>query len=113
MAIPPSTEFDARARKHLGLTALTVSGLLLWLFDLCAVYAISTHECDAPRYSWGLTIAATAITAGALAYTASLRKRAWDRQQSFQLQIALMMNALALLLLLGFAAPLAVLRPCE
>jgi uncharacterized membrane protein YidH (DUF202 family) len=113
MAIPPSTELDARARTHVGLTALTVSGLLLWLLDLSAVYAISTHECEAPRFSWGITIGSTVLTAAALAYTAALRKRAWDRQQSFLLQMALMLNAMALLLLLGFAAPLAVLRPCE
>jgi hypothetical protein len=113
MALPPTTELDTRAKHQLGLMALLSFGPLAWFLDLLAVYAVSSHECDVPTFTIALTIAGVLLTALALALSVALQRRPHDRQRAFLIELALMLNALALLLTLGFIAPVALLRPCE
>jgi hypothetical protein len=121
MAIPPSTSLDADQKRQLSLSVLIALGPTLWFFDLVAMYAVSTHECGAPLATLSLALAIVSAlgTAGALGATAYLHSRfvpsaaPGARSYAFMLQLSFLLNALALVLLLGFLAPLLVLRPCE
>jgi hypothetical protein len=121
MAIPPQTQLDDEHRRQLAVSLLTAAGPLLWFTDLVAMYAVSNHECGAPLATGSLCLGVVAVlgTTAALYATATLKKRLasapvrHDRSYTFLLQLSFWLNALALVLLLGFAAPLLALRPCE
>jgi hypothetical protein len=126
MPTPPVS--DARtpsARRDLWLSALVCLGPLLWFASLGALYALSTHECgtQVPTRSWLLWSLASA--ACALVTLLSWRERRHAAGQApdtsatkakrvrFMQEAALGLNALCLVLLLGFVVPLLGLRPCD
>lgn len=122
MAIPPETVVQSEERRSLALIGLAALGPTLWFFDLVVAYAVSTHECGGglARISIALTALSALGTTGALWGTARMRAQLEEspratrsRELGFLIQASYMLNALALLLLFGFAAPLSLLRPCE
>jgi hypothetical protein len=126
MAIPPDTQLDdMETRRDLRLVWLACVGPCLWLTLLAVVYAVSDHECGSPtaRYSCALTALGMLSTFGALWALERMRRRHESQVTALpdckvervrtMLHGALALNALSLVLLAGFLAPLIFLRPCE
>jgi hypothetical protein len=126
MAIPPDTQLDdPDTQRDLRVVWLACTGPCLWLSLLTVIYAVSDHECgrSTAPYSWALT--GLGILGSAAALVALLRarrehelpaphtpKRKAARVQTM-IDAGLALNALSLVLLVGFLAPLVFLRPCE
>jgi hypothetical protein len=126
MTLPPTSEPTApEARRDLRLTWLGSAGPCLWFALLVGLYIVAGHECGSPSARWSWWLWAVGALACAATCALGLRKRRREsaspsdvqRQKAkrvhFMLDVSLALNLLSLVLLLGFAVPLYLLRPCE